>query len=191
MLPWIHFLPSLLGPALLAYSEERVPPGKSFVSPSGRFSVELVEIDRQWRYAIKDARTGGVHDSIVMPTVLLYLHWTADSQSIVAVEHVPKGSSGRVIYLRDDKWTDVEVRPPSDGWIDYTVISLEIKVDRVHFRFVVRHVKDNGIPIDHLFCDLDVGLPAGQISNVTWTSITEAQAAAGLARKPNYIPPMR
>jgi hypothetical protein len=187
---WIYLLLGLVGPALLGFSEEGIPRGASFVSPDGRYSVELVEIDGQWRYAIKDAQTGAVDDSIVMPTVLLYLHWTADSQSIVAVEHIAKGSTGRIIYLKDGKWRDVEIRPPNDGWMEYTIINLEIKTDRAHFRFVVRHVKDNGIPIDHMFCDLDVGLATGKISNITWTSISEAQEAASLAREPTYTPSM-
>src|SRR5215475_9813304 len=106
---WIYLLLGLVGPALLGFSEEAIPRGASFVSPDGRYSVKLVEIDGQWRYAIKDAQTGAVDDSIVMPTVLLYLHWTADSQSIVAVEHIAKGSTGRIIYLKDGKWRDVEI----------------------------------------------------------------------------------
>lgn len=187
---WTYLLLGLMGPALLALSEEGIPPGASFVSPNGKYSVELVEIDGQWRYAIKNAQTGVVDDSMVMPTVLLYLHWTADSQSIVAVEHIAKGSTGRIIYLKDGKWADVEIRPPNNGWMEYRVINLEIKTARAHFRFVVRHVKDNGIPIDHMFCDLDVDLATGEISNITWTSISEAEEAASLAREPTYIPPM-
>src|SRR5258708_40340797 len=116
---WIYLVLGLVGPALLGFSEEGILPSARFVSPDGRHSVELAQIDGQWRYAIKDAQTGAIDDSIVMPTVLLYLHWTADSQSIVAVEHIAKGSTGRIIYLKDGKWTDVEIRPPKGRWMEY------------------------------------------------------------------------
>ena len=174
-----------------ALADQGVPPGLPFVSPNGLCSVELIEIDREWRYAIRNVKSGYVDNSIVMPTVLLYLHWAANSQSIVTVEHIAKGSSGRVIYLKGGKWMDVKVNPPGDGWRDFAIVNLEIGADHVHYKFVVRHIKNDGIPLDHKFCDLDVDLRTGRRSNVRWISISEQEEAATLARKPSYIPPMK
>jgi hypothetical protein len=187
----ISLLLTLLASSFGAYPQESVPAGLRMISPNGRYSVELTEIDKQWRYAIKDMQTGRLDSSIVMPTVLLYLHWAASSQCLVAVEHVAKGSCGRVIYLTNGKWTDVGVRPPGNGWMDSAVVNLDIKFNYVHYRFVVRHIKDNGMPIDHKFCDLDVDLRTGRIFNVNWTLISEAEEEANLARKPSYVPPMK
>lgn len=181
---------NLLEHGLAAYPEESVPARLHIVSPDGRYSVELAEVDRQWRYVIKDVQTGRLDSSIAMPTVLLYLRWSAKSESIVAVEHIPKGSCGRVIYLKNGKWMDVEVRPPGEQWMDSAVVNVEIKVDHVHYRFAVRHPKSNGMPIDYKFCDLDVALQTAQISNAKWTSISQAEWVASLARRPSYVPPM-
>ena len=182
---------ALLEHGLAAYPERSVPARLRIVSPDRRYSVELVEIDRQWRYVIKEIQTGQLDSSIVMPTVLLYLEWSANSKSIVAVEHIPKGSCGRVIYLKNGKWRDIEVRPPGEERIDSAIVRLEIKPDHVHYKFAVRRINDNGMPIDYKFCDLDVELQTGRISNVNWTPTSERGLAASLRRKPSYVPPMK
>jgi hypothetical protein len=186
----ISLLLGLVAHTLAAYAESNVPAGLSFISPDGRYAVSLVETAAQWRYSIENIKTGQVDDSIVMPTVLLYLHWAANSQSIVAVEHIPKGSCGRVIYFQNGKWTDFEVRPPREEWIDSAVVGLQIKSDHVHYKFAVRHVGSNGLPIDYNLCDLDVGLNGERISNVKWTPIKQGEFEGILAVKPSYDPPM-
>jgi hypothetical protein len=173
-----------------AYPQEKIPADAVFVSPDGRYSVGLQEIDGLTRFAIKDATTGGTDNSIVMPSLLLYLHWAPNSRAIITVEHIPHGSCGRVIYLNNNKWNDAEIRPPVKSWIDSTVTNLKTTQDRAHFRFAVRYIKANGLPFDYKFCDLDVNLQSGQVSNVTWTSSSQEEHAASLARKPIYSPPM-
>src|SRR5918996_4462264 len=98
--------------AYSAYRQTSIPNGLHFVSPDGRYSVELQEIDRLSRYAVEDRETGNVDRSIIMPSLLLYLHWAPNSRSIVAVEHIPHGSFGPVVYLKDEKRGVVEVRAP-------------------------------------------------------------------------------
>jgi hypothetical protein len=186
----ISLLLGLVAPVLAAYPETSVPAGLHVISPDGRYSVELVETEAQWRYAIKNIETGQLDNSIVMPTVLLYLHWEANSQSIVAVEHIPKGSCGRVIYSQNGKWRDIEVRPPGEKWVDSTVVSLQIKSDHVHYRFAVRHIGSNGLPINYNLCDLDVDLETGRTFNVKWTPINQSEFVGILAVKPSYDPPM-
>jgi hypothetical protein len=175
--------------AYSAYRQTSIPNGLHFVSPDGRYSVELQEIDRLSRYAIEDRETGNVDRSIIMPSLLLYLHWAPNSRSIVAVEHIPHGSCGRVIYLTDDKWADVEVRPPGAELKDAVVIELNITVEYAHYRFAVRYIKPNEMPIRYAFCDLDVSLERGTILNVHWSSVSEAEWAASLERMPLYNPP--
>lgn len=126
-----------------------------------------------------------------MPTVLLYLHWAENSQSIVTVEHIAHGSYGRIIYLKDDKWMNVQVEPPSDGMRDSAVVRLEVKRGQAHYGFAVRHVKSNGMPLDYQVCNLDVNLQTGEISNLKRTSISQAEFIASLARKPVYEPSMK
>jgi hypothetical protein len=185
----VPLLVSLIAQTFAAYPEESVPRGLSIPSPDGHYSVKLVETETESRYAITNTKTGQVDSSILMPTVLLYLHWAANSQSIIAVEHIPKGSCGRVIYLKDGKWNDIEVRPPSQERIDSAVVSLEIKSDHVHYRFAVRYIGNNGMPIDYKLCDLDVNLENGQVFNLKWTPIRQTEFEAILARKPSYVPP--
>jgi hypothetical protein len=189
-----RILLSSLGLLSLGYSfaaDESIPSGLPFLSPNGRYSVELQEIDRLPHFLIKDIETGRVDNSIVMPTVLLYLHWAANSQSIVTVEHIAKGSYGRVIHLKDSKWMDGEIDAPGEEMMDATVIGLEVKADHVHYKFAVDYVKSNGMPFKYKFCNLDVRLDTGKIFNLKWSSINQAEWAASLARKPSYVPPMK
>jgi hypothetical protein len=186
----VALLLSLVGQTFAAYPEKSIPIGLSIASPDRRYSVELTETEGQSRYAIRNLKTGYVDNSIVMPTVLLYLHWAADSQSIVAVEHIPKGSCGRGMYLQKGKWSDIVVRPPGQKWMDSAVVSLKIKSNHVHYRFAVRYIGSNGMPIDYKLCDLDVNLQTGQAFNLKSTSIPQTEFEAILARKPSYVPPM-
>jgi hypothetical protein len=177
-------------PSYAAYPQPSVPNGARFHSPDGRYSVELQEIDRLSRYVIEDTKTRTVDRSIIMPSLLLYLHWAPNSRSIVTVEHVPHGSCGRVIYLKDDKWADVEVRPPGPELKDSAVIELKITPAYAHYRFAVRYIQPNGTAIRYAFCDLDVNFKDGSLFNIHWSSTSEAEWAASLERRPSYIPPM-
>lgn len=177
---------------IYAVSQQRsIPNGTAFISPDGRYSVKVEVIDRLPHYIIEDTKTRKVDRSIIMPSLLLYLHWAADSRSFVAVEHIPHGSCGRVIYQAADKWVDVEVRPPSVELKDAAVVGLEIAGDNVHYRFAARHIKPNGMPIRYGFYDLDVSLERGRISNVRWSSAKEREWATSLEQRTLYIPRMK
>lgn len=190
---WIRT--SLITLLLVGYSfgiaAQSVRPGMHFPSPDGRYSVALQEIDRQLHFVLKRVETGTDDNSIVMPTVLLYLHWAEDSRSLVTVEHIAHGSYGRVIYFKKGQWCNVDVQPPGEELRDSAVVSLEMRADRVHYKFAVRHIGSNGKLIEYRFCDLDVDLRMGQISNVVTTRIDQAEFIATLRRKPSYIPPMQ
>ena len=173
------------------YHQRSIPNDTPFVSPDGRYSVNVEVIDRLPHYIIKDTKARKVDRSIIMPSLLLYLHWAADSRSFVAVEHIPHGSCGRVIYQAGDKWVDIEVRPSSEDLTDAAVVGLEIKGDNVHYRFAARHIKANGMPIRYGFYDLDVSLEQGRISNVRWSSAKEREWTTSLEQPPLYIPPMK
>ena len=175
---------------LAAYPEQSVPPGADFVSPDRQYSVKLVNVDRQARYAIGEIKTGRVDDSIVMPTLLLYLRWSANSRSIVTVEHIAHGSCGRVIYSKDGAWSGAEIKPPGEKMMYYTVANLTMDINYAHYRFAVRHIKNNGIPIDYGFSDVDVELQTGRISKARWAPISQHEEVSSLARKPTYSPPM-
>jgi hypothetical protein len=161
-----------------------------FVSPDGRYSVDLVIIDKQPHFRITDTKTGDVDDSIVMPTLILYLHWASNSQSFVTVEHTAEGSYGRLVYLKGDKWRSLEVGPPADSMMSFSVINLQIKQDRVHFTFCVDYEKGNGIPVYYTFYDVDVELGTGKVLNTTWSPISHAEWLASLKRQAAYIPAM-
>ncbi len=173
-----------------AFAEGSVPLGVKFFSPDRRYSVQLEDIDGLPHYVIKTNKTGEVDNSIVMPTLLLYLHWAANSKSFVAVEHIVKGSLGRVIYRRGNKWTDVEVGPPSEGMMFKAVIYLKLGVDRVHYKFAATRLTDNWKPVDYRFCDLDVSLETGKTFDVQWTPVNDAAFLANLKQNPVYLPPM-
>jgi len=181
---------ALLSAGQSVSQDESIPTGLPFPSPNGRYSVELQEIDRLPHFIIKDIASDRVDNSIVMPTVLLYLHWAADSQSIVTVEHIAKGSYGRVIYLKGSKWVNAEIDAPGEAMMNATVIRLELNPDHVHYKFAVDYVKSNGMSFKYKFCDLDVRLESGEVSNVKWTSISHAEWVASLEHKPSYFPPM-
>jgi hypothetical protein len=177
-------------PAHPAYPQASIPKGVRFVSPDGRYWVELQEIDRLSRYFIEDLETRSVDRSIIMPSLLLYLHWASNSRSIVTVEHIPHGSCGRVIYRTRGKWADVEVRPPAGELKDSAVVGLKITAQYAHYRFAVRYIEPNGTPLRYAFCDLDVSLESGSILNIHWSSASEVEWAASFERKPLYLPPM-
>jgi hypothetical protein len=171
---------------------EPIPVRASFVSPNGRYCVQLEEIDRLPHFVIKDLETGQTDDSIVMPTLVLYLHWAANSRAFVTVEHIAKGSYGRVVYLTGDKWNDVEVGPPLEGKKDAMVTKLQLGTDTIHYKFAVTKLAPNLAPIDYSFCDLDVSLVTGKVSSVKWTHISEAEwAAAPGPDNPVCLPAMQ
>jgi len=172
-------------PALAAKS---LPFDSRFVSPNGRYSVDLVIIDKEHHFRITDVKTGRFDDSIVMPTLILYLHWASNSQSFVTVEHIEEGSYGRLVYLKGDKWTSLEVGPPGDSMMSFSVVNLKIKQDRAHFRFSVDYEKGNGIPFYYTFYDVDVELAAGKVLNTTWSPISQAEWLASLKRQPSFVP---
>lgn len=95
-------------------AEEPVLPGVTFVSPDSRYCVQLELSDGSLRFVIKDAKTKRVDDSI-QSTGPLYLHWATNSKSFVTVEHISKGSYGRLVYLADDHWLSVQVKPAFKG----------------------------------------------------------------------------
>ena len=68
----------------------------------------------------RDARRA---DDSIQGTGPLYLHWAADSKSFVTVEHISKGSYGKVVYLADDRWLSVEVKPSFKGKMADKVIN--------------------------------------------------------------------
>ncbi len=163
-----------------------IPIGKRFDSPNGRYSVRLVESDREIHFAIHDRKSKVTDSSIRMPTVLLYLRWGAHSKAIVTVEHIARGSYGRVIYLQNEKWMNVEVNPPPVGFTDSAVIALKIRRDIAHLRFVATHENERGYPLDYALCSMDVSLKTGAMSTITQSAVSQNTAYKLLTRKRFY-----
>lgn len=68
------------------------------------------------------------------------------------------------------------------------MINLQLE-DRVHYKFAVTKLSEDWTPIDHSFFDLDVALATGEISNIEWTSASEAELA-NAPDEPVYVPMM-
>lgn len=190
-----RILPGIFAIALMFANEEplsakSVPFNARFVSPDGSQTVDFVMIDREWHFRITDLKTGHVDDSIVMPSLILYLRWASNSRAFVTVEHIAGGSYGRIVYLKDEKWRNAEVVPPGDSMMSFSVISLRMQESRVHFRLSVDYEKGNGIPVYFTFYDVDVDLDSGRIVNTSWVPISQAEWLASLKREPSYIPGM-
>jgi len=191
-----RILLSILAAALLCGNEEvlsakSVPFNARFVSPDGSHAVDFVMIDKEWHFRITDLKNGQVDDSIVMPSLILYLRWAVNSRAFVTVEHIAGGSYGRVVCLKDNKWTSLEVMPPGESMMSFKVVSLEIKGDFVHFRLSVDYEKGNGIPLSYMFYDSDATLATCEPCNVQWIPISRMEWLASLKRPPLYIPPMK
>jgi hypothetical protein len=173
-----------------AFSAKSIPFDARFVSPDGGQTVDFVMIDREWHFRISDSRTGHVEDSIVMPSLVLYLRWASNSRAFVTVEHIAGGSYGRIVYLKDGKWTNVEVVPPDDSMKSFSVISLTLQESHVHFKLSVDYEKGNGIPTHFMFYDVDFELDTGKILDAKWTAISHSEWLASLKREPSYVPAM-
>jgi len=172
------------------FAEKVVLPGDSFTSPDGRYCVQLDVTDGLLHFLIKDTKTERIDDSI-QNTGPLYLHWATDSKSFVTVEHISKGSYGRLVYLGKDRWLSVQVEPPFKGKMDYNVVNLQLEPNRVHYKFAVTKLSEDWTPIDYSFCDIDVNLATGKASNVRWIPASEAELAnAPGPDDPVCIPPM-
>lgn len=171
---------------------EGVVPGTQFVSPDGRYSVGLRKdkADRLMHFVIKDIEAGSVNDKIVMPTALLYLHWSANSRAIVTVEHVAHGSYGRFIVFKQGTWRSIEIKPSSTDMSDVKVVDLEVRSDRAHFKFAVRDLNEYKVPTGHRVCDVDVDLISGRVSNEKCIRVSPSVGAATARRKPSYRPAM-
>jgi hypothetical protein len=171
-------------------AKETVPPGVGFASPDGRYCVQLDVIDGLLRFLIKDTKTERIDDS-VQSTGPLYLHWATNSKCFVTVEHISKGSYGRVVYLGEDRWLAVQVEPPFKGKMDYVVVNLQLQPDHVHYKFAVTNLSEDWTPIDYSFCDVDVSLATGKVTNVKSTPASEAELAnAPGPDDPVCVPPM-
>jgi len=118
------------------------------------------------------------------------VHWASNSESFVTIEHAAEGSYGRVVYLKQGKWTSLEVVPPGESMMSFSVVELEMKQHRVHFRFCVDYEKRNGIPFYYTFYDANIELDTGRVLNTTWSPISQAAWLATLKRQPSYIPAM-
>ena len=173
-----------------AFADDAIVPGASFVSPDARYCVQLAVIDGSLRFVIEDRKRERVEDSI-QSTGPLYLHWATNSKSVVTVEHISKGSYGRVIYLGDDGWLSVEVKPPFKGKMDYRVTNLQLGSDRVHYKFAVTKLSEHWTPIDHSFCDVEIALANGKMTDAKWTSSSEAELVNMPGPdEPICVPPM-
>src|SRR5207248_4264685 len=151
----------LVSSAVAGAADKLVLRGASFVSPNGRYCVQLYFEES---FLIRDTATGRV-DTSIASTGVLYLHWATNSGSFVTVEHIAHGSYGRVVYLDHGQWNSVEVNPPSPSKQNATAINLEVRSDRVHYKFVVEILGSDWEPINYQFCDLDGTLQTGKISN--------------------------
>jgi len=174
----------------LALAEESVPSGASFASPDGQHLVNVELVNGTEQLVIQFTGTEQPESSIETGTQVLYVHWALNSKSFVTVEHIVKGSRGRVVYLADKTWADVEVKPPFNGMMHYAVIELKLENSHVHYKFAVETLTPNLKPIDYWFCDVDVSLGTGHIYNVQWTPTSEMTLAASLLENPTYLPPM-
>jgi hypothetical protein len=167
-----------------------IPFSSRFVSPDGSRSIDFVMIDKEWHFRITDLRNRQVDDSIVMPSLILYLGWASNSHAFVTVEHIAGGSYGRVVCLNENKWISSEVIPPGNSMMNFRVITLTMQQDRVHFRFAVDYEEGNGTPVYYTFCEIDVELGTARILNTTSSSISRAEWLASLKRQPSYSPAM-
>ncbi len=171
---------------------EGVAPETRFVSPDRRYSVELAEnkADKLLHFVIKDLQTGHTTDEIVMPTVLLYVHWSADSQAIITVEHIPHGSYGRIIHLKQGTWRSVDIRPPNTAKSDVKVIQLKISSGYAHFKFAARDLNNKNMPTGHRVCDINANLTSEQFSSVNCIPVSPTLGAATYRQQPSYQPAM-
>ena len=187
---------ALFGIALLVNSTlalaESVVPGTRFISPNGHYSVELTEskADKLLHFVIKDLETGHISNKIVMPTVLLYLHWSANSQGIITVEHIAHGSYGRLIRLEQGTWRSSEIKPPNTAMSDIKVVNLEVQSNYAHFNFVVRDLNNKNMPIGHRICNIDLSLTSGRFSDVKCSRVSPSVGAATALQQPSYRPVM-
>jgi hypothetical protein len=162
----------------------------TFMSPNGRYIVRLVTVEKEQHFQITDLKTKQVNDSIVMPTLLMYLHWASNSQSFVTIEHIAEGSYGRLVLLRNDKWNSLEIMPPNNSMMRFSVVSSKLEQERVHFFFCVERRKEKGFFYDYAFYNVDVELRTGKVLDATWTPTSQAEFLPRLKGQPSYMPPM-
>lgn len=110
---------SIVGSVYLCSPPEcpaEVTAGTRVESPDREFVVEC-KVGEQLAPAvglieILDKRTGSTARSFEINPPLYALKWTADSKTIVAVQHVAGGSVAQIIHLSSGKWTTFEASPP-------------------------------------------------------------------------------
>jgi len=150
-----------------------IPSGKEIASPDGKYKVYLRSNApaTSWagKYVIENNQTKIVDDSIEMPTVLLFLRWTANSKSFVSIEHIANGSYGRVVYLRNHRWKSQEIAPPGNQMMKYSVTKLELGDNSAHLTFSVTYIKPNGYPINDKTCDIKVDIENGCLITTKWS----------------------
>jgi hypothetical protein len=74
--------------------------------------------------------------------------------------------------------------------MDAKIIDLKLGTDSVHYKFAVTKLAPDWTPIGYWFCELDVSLGTGKVSNVKWTPISQEDEREALEHDPVYLPPM-
>ena len=189
-----HKILVLIFATFLVCANERtdasIPFTSKFISPDGSYAVDFTMIDKEHHFRITDLKTNRVDDSIVMPSLVLYLRWASNSRAFVTVEHTAGGSYGRVVCLTGGKWKSLEVAPPDDATTNFQVLAVNIRADSVHFKFSLDHRNSGGVPISYMFYDLDIKLRACEPSNIHWTATSRTEWLRSLNEKPKYSPSM-
>jgi hypothetical protein len=90
-----------------------LPKGKTFVSPNKKFTVQLVQDNRDFYFKIRSAQEP-VSQLPVGNTPVYIIDWSPDSKSFIAIEHYAESSDMELIHWNGKKWTKVLINFPGD-----------------------------------------------------------------------------
>ena len=166
-------------------SENDLPKQKDFRSPDGRFSVNLVENDRQKYFSITDEKTGAVDSSVKMPTVLLFLEWAANSKAFVAVEHIARGSYAQIFFFHG-KWHAQSFEPPGSSMI-YSVVQVGLNSDQITLKYGVTKQNDVGYPVSYFVYTVSANMNDGRKLAEKWLEISQDELIELLDQRPKSL----
>lgn len=169
----------LVGSALPAHAKY-FSLGDQSTSPDGRFMVQVVELDRDWKFKINDRTGDRTWLCSAEYNPIHALVWSADSQTIIIVEQASEGTFAGLMRFNGTRWIQSHYFPTKhdDKW---TLLSWKIGRRAVHLDYELttdekgRRDKEGVRVYDEYRCNLSVNLRTGRSSKVRRTAISDEE----------------
>ena len=162
----------MLSLPLNAVAQGVVATGRVFASPDASKSVNLLDYDREYHYAITDEKTGKVSILEDEYNPVFAIAWSSDSRSFFVVAHVARGVLVQILHLTNNRWSKYTIDVPERQSHESTVIDWRIEQAVITLICKVGLQKENGQYYACYEGTFDVDPTTGKTSNLRKRDLT-------------------